>query len=118
MDPEDDSYARAVVKVVGDLTKRVDDYEQSSKEDRAAFKTSIESTMVKLRTDFWDTTIKIQRDAAIHRDEHIVERKERAADLIQRIQRQTTVDIWMGALTLLGLINIILVLYLALRSLP
>jgi hypothetical protein len=103
---DDDRYAREVIRAVGDLTKRLE--EHTSTRD-AAFKQlqeSVEGVVVSMRQDFWKTTIAIQRDATQHRDEHIVDRGERT-------HRQTTVDVWMGALTLLGLINLALILYLA-----
>ena len=52
---------------------------------------------------------RIQLDAAQHRDEHSAERKERAADAVDRLNRQLTINLWMGALTALVVLNLLLV---------
>jgi hypothetical protein len=107
MAADDTAYEMSVIKAVQDLTRRVDESEQHADDERDKLRATMETTVAAMREDFWRTTVAIQRDGIIHRDEHIVERKERAADIVQRTQRQTTVDNWMGVLTILAAINLL-----------
>lgn len=81
----DDENTSVVVGVIRDLTKRVDDYETTSKADRADFKASIEAGLVQLRRDFHAALAPLQLDNIDHHRVHENDRKE-------RIERQATND--------------------------
>jgi len=99
--PHDDPYAREVVRAVGDLTKRVDDYERNSSQDRADFKATIEASIVQLRRDFHEALAPIQLNEIDHRKVHETDRSERT-------NRQLVLDLWMGGITALVILNLIL----------
>lgn len=82
---EDDATTSVVVGVIRDLTKRVDEYERDSKDDRAAFKATIEQSLVDLRRDFHRALVPLQLDNTDHRKVH-------ETDRIERIERQTVND--------------------------
>ncbi len=109
MASDDDAYANAVVKALADMAHKLETFERHADDERHKLRAGVDATVAAMRKDFWDTTLVIQRDAAQHRDEHTVERRERT-------NRQATHDIWMGALTVLGLINLILAVYLAVQG--
>lgn len=115
MASSDDSNTSAMVTAVRDMSRNLETFQRHADDERRKLRSAVDATVAAMRKDFWATTAAIQRDAAQHRDEHTAERTERAADLMQRTHRQTTIDIWMGALTVLGLINLALMLYLAFR---
>lgn len=92
---DDETISAQVLRALGDLSDTMRTNNQRFDEITSS-----------LRRDFWATLAKIQLDAMQHRDEH-------TADQNERTHRQTTYDRWMGALTVLGLINLLLALYLA-----
>jgi len=102
-------HTSAMVDAVRDFSQKLERYTRHGDDERKKLIAEVNATIAAMRKDFWDTTLKIQRDAAQHRDEHTVERGERS-------NRQTTHDIWMGALTLLGLINLLLAMYLVFQG--
>ena len=117
MPSEEDPHTSAMVAAVQDMALKLERFQRHADEERAKLGASVDATVAAMREDFWQTTIAIQRDATVHRDEHIVERKERAADIVQRTQRQATVDNWMGALTILAVINLVaLVVLIAIQA--
>lgn len=99
--PLDDPYAREVVRAVGDLTKRVDEYERDSKQDRADFKATIEASIAQLRRDFHAALAPIQLNEIDHRKVHENDRQERT-------NRQMVWNLWMGGITALVMLNLIL----------
>lgn len=110
---DEEFHVSAMVDAVRDMQRKLEAFERHGDEERTKLRAGIDATVAAMRKDVWDTLVDLQLDASQHRDEHITERKERAADSIVRANRQTTVDMWMGGLTVLGLINLVLALYLA-----
>lgn len=118
MPSDDDAYAHEVIRTVRQLTERVEAYTRGNDESRARFQASIEGIVVALRSDVHRSITALQLTDSQHKDDHIAERKERAADSVQRSNRQFIWDLWMGGLTALGVINLILAVYLVARGLP
>lgn len=98
-------HTSAMVEAVRDMARKLEHFERHADDERKKLRAGVDSTVAAMREDFWKTTLVIQRDQAQHRDEHTAERQERT-------NRQASHDIWMGALTVLGLINLALALYL------
>lgn len=67
------------VGVIRDLIKRVTDYEQHSADDHAAFRATIEASLVQLRKDFHAALSPLQLDNIDHRRGHETDRLERVA---------------------------------------
>lgn len=67
------------VGVIRDLIKRVTDYEQHSADDHAAFRATIEGSLVQLRKDFHSALSPLQLDNIDHRRGHETDRLERVA---------------------------------------
>jgi hypothetical protein len=114
MAPNDDRpyLATTMVEAVQEMGRKLETFERHSDDERRKLRAGIDATVAAMRKDFWETTIKIQRDAAQHRDEHSAERSERATDGITRSNRQLVLDIWMGALTIVSVINLLIGMYL------
>lgn len=85
LDPHDDPYAREVIRVVGDLTKRVEEYTRAGDEKRTQFQATIEGIVVQMRKDFHVAITSLQLNQSDHDKAH-------AADLVDRSNRQTVVD--------------------------
>lgn len=83
---EDDRSTSITVGVIRDLITRVDTFERNSSEERAAFKETIEASIVQLRKDFNAAITPINLHIYDHRKEHINDEKD-------RIDRQRTYDI-------------------------
>jgi hypothetical protein len=81
----DDDNNSVTVGVIRDLIKRVTDYEVRSQEDRAAFKATIEASLVQLRKDFHVALGPLQLDNIDHRRRH-------EADQLERVTRQAAND--------------------------
>ena len=111
----DDDETSVVVGIIRDLTKRVDDYERKSSADRQAFKTAIEENMIQLRRDFHAALAPIQLNEIDHRRVHETDRNERAVDAVDRLNRQLTYNLWMGALTALVVLNLLLIGFVVIR---
>lgn len=97
-----------MIKAVRDLSDRLTAFERKADTARKDLRHTVDQNLAALRKDVHEVTTKLQLDASQHRDEHIAERKERAADHVQRTQRQALQDRWMGALTTLVVLLLIL----------
>lgn len=115
MPNEEEFHTSAMVDAVRDMSRKLEQYQRHADDERKKMLGDVNATVAGMRQDFWKTTIAIQRDQAQHRDEHTAERKERAADVVVRSHRQTTHDVWMIALTVLGAINLAVTGYLAVQ---
>ncbi len=115
MPTEDDTYASAIVESFRDLNRKLDDYTQHADAERKQLIESVNGTVEAMRKDVYRAIISLQLDASQHRDEHSAERKERAADVVERINRQLTINLWMGALTALVVINLLLIGFVVVR---
>ncbi len=137
LEPNEDAYAREVIRTVSDLTKRFEQYTQHADEERRSLIDSVNATVEQkwsesigsveaMRKDVFRAIVSLQLNASQHRDEHSAERNERAAaigtevaarstDAIDRINRQLTVNLWMGALTALVVLNLLLIGFVVVR---
>lgn len=84
-DDFDDGSNSVVIGVIRDLTKRLETYERSSSNERAAFKRSIEANLVQVRKDFHNALSPLQLDNIDHRKTH-------ENDRVERIERQSAYD--------------------------
>lgn len=80
----EDGNTTVMVSVIKDLVKRVEDYEQASREDRAAFKASIEASIVQLRKDFQRALTPFMLENIDHRQQH----KDAALAIFQREEKE------------------------------
>lgn len=113
---DNDVYASEVIRTVAELTKRTEAMTQQlaqsiihADEERRLLIDSVNRTVELMRRDVFKTVAALQLDTRQHRDEHAAERKERAADAVDRLNRQLIVNMWMGALTALVVLNLLLI---------
>lgn len=143
-EPNEDAYAREVIRTVSDLVRKTDALETTvaqsvrhADEERDKLLASVNATIEQkwsesigsveaMRKDVFRAIVSLQLNASQHRDEHSAERNERAAaigtevaarstDAIDRINRQLTVNLWMGALTALVVLNLLLIGFVVVR---
>lgn len=115
MPSEDDFHTSAMVSAVRDMARELADYKQHADDERAKLLESVNATVEAMRKDVFRAIVSLQLDASQHRDEHVAERKDRAVDAVDRLNRQLTINLWMGALTLLVVINLILIGFVVVR---
>lgn len=111
-DPYDEGSNSVVIGVIRDLSKSVDEskqrleqYENESKLDRAAFKTTIEDSLRLLRTDFQRALNPFLAEILDHREIHKLIIARAVVDDKDRSERQVVLNKWLLALTI-GLIVI------------
>ncbi len=116
-----------VVGVIRDLQKTVEenkqqlvDYEKRSSDDRTAFKTSIEESIVQLRKDFQRALTPFLIDSIDHKQLHASEQiklldRQKSEDN-ERLQRQAKVDrqFTIIALVLVAVVVLVVILLLVL----
>lgn len=112
----DEYHTSAMVDAVRDMSRKLESSECTAAAERTALRAGIDATIAAMRRDFHHTIAALQLATSQHQDEHNAERSERAADSINRSNRQFIWDLWMGALTTLGMINLGLALYLAFQA--
>lgn len=117
-----DYYAVETIRTVTELTKRTEamahQLTQSiahADEERRILIDSVNRTVEAMRKDVFKTVAALQLDTRQHRDEHAAERKERAADAVDRLNRQLVVNMWMGALTVMVVLNLLLIGFVVVR---
>ena len=115
MPSDEDTYASAIVESFRDLNRKLDDYTHHADAERKQLIESVNGTVEAMRKDVHRAIVSLQLNASQHRAEHIVERPERAADVVERINRQLTINLWMGALTALVVINLLLIGFVVVR---
>ena len=120
---DDDRYAPEVIRTVTELTKRtermarlLDQSITHADEERAHLIDTVNATVESMRKDVFKTVASIQLDARQHRDEHAAERKERATDAVDRLNRQLVLNVWLGALTALVVLNLLLIGFVVVRT--
>ncbi len=101
-------HSSAMVDAVRDMARKLEQYTQHADEERKKLLESVNGTVASMRQDVHASIGSLQLNASQHRDEHTAERKERAADVIDRLNRQLVLNIWLGALT--GLLIFVVVL--------
>lgn len=112
---DDDADTSVVVGVIRDLVQRVETYQQHADDERKQLIETVNGTVEAMRKDVFRAIVALQLDASQHRDEHSAERKERAADAIDRLNRQLILNVWLGALTILVVVNLLLIGFVVVR---
>jgi response regulator RpfG family c-di-GMP phosphodiesterase len=115
MPSDEDSHTSAMVDAVRDMAHRLEEYQHHADDERTKLLESVNGTVEAMRKDVYRAIISLQLNAAQHRDEHTADRKERASDAIDRLNRQLTINMWMGALTALVVINLLLIGFVVIR---
>ena len=115
MPNEDEFHTSAMVSAVREMSKELRDYKQHADAERAQLIGSVNATVEAMRKDVFRVIVNLQLDASQHRDEHNVERHERASDAVDRLNRQLTYNLWMGALTALVVLNLLLIGFVVVR---
>ena len=115
MPSDDDFHTSAMVDAVRDMAHKLELYTQHADNERKKLEQSVTGTIEAMRKDTYRAIIALQLDASQHRDEHSAERKERAADAIDRLNRQLIWNVWMGALTVMVVINLLLIGFVVVR---
>jgi hypothetical protein len=82
---DDDRYAREVIRVVADLTKRVEEHIKTGEEARKTLQANVEAIVVSMRQDITKTIVSLQLNQADHKVAH-------EADRVERATRQLAVD--------------------------
>lgn len=112
--PSDDDDS-VMVGVIRDLVRRVESYQQHADDEREKLNATVNATVEAMRKDTYRAIIALQLDASQHRDEHSADRKDRATDAVDRLNRQLVLNVWLGALTILVVINLLLLGYVVIR---
>ena len=115
MPNDDDFHTSAMVSAVRDMAHKLEQYTQHADTEREKLQQSVNGAIEAMRKDTYRAIIALQLDASQHRDEHSAERKERAVDAIDRLNRQMIWNLWMGALTLMVVINLLLIGFVVVR---
>lgn len=115
MPSDDEFHTSAMVSAVRDMAAKLEQYTRHADSERAQLIESVNATVEAMRKDVFRAIVSVQLNASQHRDEHSAERKERAADAIDRLNRQLTINLWMGALTALVVINLLLIGFVVIR---
>ena len=115
MPSEEDFHTSAMVNAVRDMSRKLEQYTQHADAERAQLIESVNGTVEAMRRDVYKAIISVQLNASQHKDEHTAERNERAADAVDRLNRQLTINLWMGALTALVVLNLLLIGFVVVR---
>ena len=115
MPSDEDFHTSAMVNAVRDMAHKLELYTQHADQERKNLIESVNHTIEDMRKDTYRAIIALQLDASQHRDEHSAERKERAVDALDRLNRQLIWNVWMGALTILVIINLLLLGFVVIR---
>jgi len=95
----DDGYARAVIDTVNDMARRLEDHSHAGDMAREQLRETVEGTVAAMRADVHKAIVSLQLGQVDHKVAH-------EADRVERVVRQQSINIWMAALAILGLINI------------
>ena len=106
-----------MVDAVRDMARQLELYQMHADNERRILLESVNATVEAMRKDVFKTIAAVQLDARQHRDEHAAERKERAADAVDRLNRQLALNLWLGALTVLVVVNLLLIGFVVIRAL-
>ena len=116
MPPNDeDFHTSAMVNAVRDMARDLREYKDHADAERKALVESVNATVEAMRKDVFRAIISLQLNASQHRDEHSADRKDRAVDAVDRLNRQLTINLWMGALTALVVLNLLLIGFVVIR---
>lgn len=112
---DDDTHSSAMVNAVRDMAVKLEHYTKHADAERAQLIESVNATVEAMRKDVFRVIVNLQLDASQHRDEHSTDRQERAVDAVARLNRQLTQNLWMGALTALVVLNLLLIGFVVVR---
>ena len=107
--------ATNMAEAVRDMAQQLARYSQHADEERAKLRDEVNATVEAMRKDVFRVIVGLQINATQHRDEHTIDRQERAADSVARFNRQLTQNLWMGTLTVLVVLNLLLVGFIVIR---
>lgn len=103
--PDDDAYAREVIRVVADLTKRLEEHTRTRDEAFNHLQTTVEGIVVALRKDVHTAIISLQLKNSDHVNTHDADRVERTTRQVAVDKQMTEIRNWsIGAL--LGIIAV------------
>lgn len=108
-------HTSAMVSAVREMAQKLEVYTAHADQERKTLIDTVNATVESMRKDVFKTVAAVQLDTRQHRDEHAAERKERAADAAERVNRQLTINLWMGALTALVVLNLLLIGFVVVR---
>ena len=115
MPNDEEFHTSAMVAAVRDMAQKLEAYTTHAAEERTKVLDSVNATVEAMRKDVYRAVISLQLNASQHRDEHSADRKERAADAIDRLNRQLILNVWLGALTGLVVLNLLLIGFIVIR---
>jgi len=101
MAPENES---VTVGVIRDLTQRLERYEKHADAEREELKRYVEQLLFDFRKNVHESIGALQLNDMDHRRTH-------DADRIERSNRQLILNIWLGLLTVLLVVNLVLSVY-------
>lgn len=113
--PNEDFHTSAMVAAVRDMAQKLEQYQQHADTERDKLNASVNATVEAMRKDVHVAIASLQIRAMQHEDTHSAERHERAADAIDRLNRQLTINLWMGSLTALVVLNLLLIGFVVVR---
>lgn len=111
----DDFHTSAMVTAVRDMAQRLEQYQQHADAEREKLRLDVQSTIEAMRKDVHVAIASLQIRAMQHEDTHTAERKERAVDAVDRLNRQLILNLWLGAVTVLAVINLLLIGYIVVQ---
>lgn len=109
-DPYEEGSNNVVIGIIGEFRKELAEYEANSTQDRAAFKASIEASLVQLRKDFNRALQPIMLETLDSRESRRDLLKSLNDDYATRTQRQAEVDRRFTILTIIVVIVAVLIL--------
>ena len=115
MPNDEEFHTSAMVAAVRDMARNLEQFQQYADEERKKLRDEVNQTVEALRKDVHAVIIRLQLDVSQHRDEHSAERKERAVDAIDRLNHQLVLNLWLGALTGLVVLNLLLIGFIVIR---
>lgn len=105
--PSDEEFhTSAMVAAVRDMARQLEQFHRHADEERDKLRGELVGLAESMRKDVHKAIAALQIDAMQHKDTH-------TADGVQRSNRQLIQDLWLGALTVLGVVNLALAIYLA-----
>jgi len=113
--PNEEYHTSAMVDAVRDMTRKLEQFQRHADDARKTQRNELLNLIESLRKDVYRAISALQLDSSQHRDEHAADRQRQAADAIERINRQLTWNVWMGALTVLVVINLLLLGFVVVR---
>jgi carbamoylphosphate synthase large subunit len=102
---DDDAYAREVIRVVADLTKRLEDHTRTRDEAFKQLQETVEGVVVSMRKDVHKAITSLQLTNSDHSKTHDADRVERAARQVAVDGQMSEIRYWSIA-ALVGIVAI------------